>query len=306
MTRTPFLRLLTLAAVLCVALSAEDGRAKPVDPSERIERKELLPKRLENIDVVEHPNADIPRELEFMDDTGRPVKLGSYFDGKLPVILTLNYSSCPMLCSLILNGMVTALKEVDLTAGKDFRIVTVSLDPAETPATAARTKDRYLSHYGRPEARQGWHFLTGSEQSIQALAHTVGVRYGYNEKRKEYVHPAVLTLVTPQGRVARYLYGIEFLPKTLRLSLLETSEGKIGTTFDRLILYCFHYDASEGRYAPAAVNIMRLGGGLTAALLAGFLATMWMGELRKKRRALAAGPEPEAPSLSHGHERQAT
>jgi protein SCO1/2 len=202
----------------------------------------------------------------------------------VPIILTLNYSDCPMLCSMQLNGVVQAMKQVDWTAGKEFRVVTVSLDPTETPDRARKTKARYLTQYGRPEATGGWHFLTGSEANIRAVADAIGFRYGYNEKREEWVHPAAISIMTPDAVIARYLYGIEYHPKTLRLSLVEASEGKIGTTVDRLILYCFHYDETEGRYAPVAFNIMRVGGALAVVLLGGFLGALWLNERRRKKQ----------------------
>ena len=286
-----FARILSALIGLWVVCGSLPAAAEPIPPSEKKERVEPLPARLQGIDVVEHLNVELPKNVEFKDETGRSVRFGDYFDGKLPVIVTLNYSSCPMLCSLILNGLTLGLKDVKWTAGRDFRIVTISIDPKETPETAARTKDRYVSFYGRPEARAGWHVLSGSEQSIHTIADAVGFRYGYNEQRKEYVHPAAFAIVTPDGRIARYIYGIEFQPKTLSLSLVEASQGKIGSTVDRLILYCFHYDSSEGRYAPVAVNIMRVGGALTALFLGAFLVVMWSAELRKRRRQ-RAGSEP--------------
>jgi protein SCO1 len=313
MAPSPLRRVVSILAVLWIGVGAVSASAKPVDPSERKERTEALPKRLEGIDVVEHLNTELPKHVEFTDEHGRRVKLGDYFDGKVPVIVTLNYSGCPMLCSLILNGLVEGLKHVDWTAGKDFRIVTVSIDPAETPEISLRTKKRYVDFYGRQEANEGWHFLTGSPANVRAVAEAVGFKYGYNEKRKEYVHPAAIALLTPGGRIARYLYGIEFLPKTLRLSLVEASEGRIGTTVDRLLLYCFHYDSSEGRYAPVAVNIMRLGGGLTAILLGGLLTVLWRGELRKRKKLRLAGPSQvstttplDHDALGSRHERPAT
>src|SRR5690606_38362732 len=158
------------------------------------------------------------------------------------------------------------------TLGKDYRIVTVSLNPAETPQRAHGTKQRYLAQYGRPEADAGaWTILTGSENNIRAVADAIGFTYGYNEKRDEYVHPADFAVTTADGTIARYLYGLEYHPKTLRLSLIEASEGKVGSAVDKLILYCFHYDASEGRYAPVAMNIMRVSGGSGAVALGGFL-----------------------------------
>ncbi|HEU5075856.1 MAG TPA: SCO family protein, partial [Polyangiaceae bacterium] len=195
----------------------------------------------------------------------------------------LNYSDCPMLCSLILNGLVTTLKQVDLVLGKDYRIVTVSLNPNETPARARATQNRYLEQYGNPGSRAGWTFLTGSENNIRAVAHSVGFKYSYNEARNEYVHPSAFVIAMPDGHVARYIYGIEYLPETVRLSLVEASEGKVGTTLDRIFLYCFHYDETEGRYAPVAMNVMRLAGGFGALLLGGFLLLLWRAELRKKK-----------------------
>jgi protein SCO1/2 len=251
------------------------------------ERLEPLPKRLTGVDVQEHLDAALPLGLEFTDDRGKKVRLREYFDGKLPVIVTLNYSNCPMLCSLQLTAVVDGLKQVEWTAGKEYRILTLLIDPSETPATAQKTKARYLRQYGRPEAASGWHFLSGSDANIRAFANALGFKYAYNEKREEYVHPAAIALVTPKAHISRYLYGLEYHPKTLRLSLVESSEGLIGTTVDRLILYCFHYDSSEGRYAPVARNIMRLGGGFAVIALGGFLTLLWRAELRKKRLSLS-------------------
>lgn len=242
------------------------------------------PKRLNGIDVDEQLDTQLPLDLAFTDTDGKAVKLGDFFDGERPVVITLNYSDCPMLCSLQLTGLVKGMKQMDWTAGKEFRVVTVSLNPEEKPERSAQTKQRYLTEYGRSEAQAGWHFLTGSEANIKALANAIGFRYGYNEVRQEYVHPAAITLATPKGKIARYLYGIEYHPKTLRLGLVESSEGKIGTTVDKLILYCFHYDSSEGKYAPVAMNIMQVAGGATALLLGGVLTSLWGNEFRKRRK----------------------
>src|SRR5262249_40606470 len=159
---------------------------------------------------------------------------------------------CPMLCSLQLNAFVEGLKTLKFSAGKQFRIVTVLLDPKETAETAHRFRARYLSQYARPGTEAGWTFLTGSDQNIHSLARSAGFSYNYTEARGEYVHPAAITLLSPDGKVARYLYGLEYPEKTLRLGLVEASEGRVGSSLDKLILYCFHYDSSEGRYAPIA------------------------------------------------------
>jgi protein SCO1/2 len=232
------------------------------------------------------------------------------------VIFTLNYSNCPMLCSLQLNSLATALGTLDRTLGDDFEVVTVSLDPAETSERARETEARYRDEVASVHAEKngaaagspgpnpsGWHFLTGSKANIDALAETLGIGYGYNEARKEYVHPAVLVLTTPSGRISRYLYGIEYAQKTLSLSLVEAAEGKIGTSVDRLILYCFHYDDSEGKYAPVAMNIMRVGGSLTALALGSFLGAYWFRQARRRGlplpdAALASTDSRPSPSAS--------
>ncbi len=280
-------RFLALLMALALLSTTSWVAAEPVRASERLERREAAPQRLEGVDVIEHLDEPVTLDLVFSDEQGHPIALREIADGSVPVIFTLNYSSCPMLCSLQLNGFVKALKQLDWSAGDQFRIVTVSLDPQESAQRAREMKQKYVDQYGRPGASAGWRFLTGSEQNIRALAQSLGIQYGYNEKRDEYVHPAVLTLVTPDGRVGRYLYGIEYHPKTLRLSLADVSEGKIGSTIDRLILFCFHYDENEGRYAPVARNIMRLGGGLAVLLLGGILGSFWLHELRRKKRGTA-------------------
>lgn len=253
-----------------------------------------MPARLKGVDVNEKLDAAIPKDLAFLDEEGRHVKLGDYVDGRVPVIVTFNYSSCPMLCSLQLNGVVHSLAQVDWTLGKDYRIVTIILDPNEKPDRAKETKARYLAEYGRPEGASGWHFLTGTDANIHKAAAAMGFSYGYNEVRHEYVHPAAIAMLTPDGRIARYLYGIEYHPKTMSLSLVEVAQGKIGSPFDKLILYCFHYDENEGRYAPVAMNIMRVGGGVTALVLGGFLTSFWIKESRKKRIHSSNRAQPES------------
>ena len=196
-----------------------------------------------------------------------------------------------MLCSLQLNGLVSSLKKLEWSVGKEFEVVTVILDPAEKQERSKQTKTRYLKDYERPNAASGWTFLTGKEQDVRELANSVGFQYGYNEARGEYVHPAAIALLSPEGVIARYLYGIEFHPETLRLGLVEASEGKIGSSFDRLVLFCFHYDATEGRYAPVAMNIMRLGAASVALALGIVLGIYWIAEMRKRKaQALSGAP----------------
>ncbi len=257
-------------------------RAEPVPKSEIKSRTEQKPKRLEGVDIAENLGGEVPGALAFKNDRGEDVLYDEVVRSDLPTILTLNYSDCPMLCSLQLNALIKSLKQLDLTLGEDYRMVTVSLDPDENSVSARKTKLSYLSQYGRPEADAGWAFLTGSDANIRAVADALGFSYNYNEARDEYVHPAALVIATPDGVLSRYLYGLEYHPKTLRLSLIEASEGKIGDSIDRLVLYCFHYDASEGRYAPVAMNIMRVVGGGFALALGILLAFLWRAERRKK------------------------
>jgi protein SCO1/2 len=255
----------------------------------RAQRAEALPKALEGVGITEHLGARLPLELEFVAEDGRAVQLKQFFSGTKPVILTLGYYRCPMLCSLILNGMLDGLKALAVTPGKDFEIVTVSIDPLETPTLAKLKKQNYLEEYGRAGAEQGWHFLTAREANSRALADAVGFGYRYNEERKEYAHPAGIFIVTPDGRMARYLYGVTFDPRTLRLALAEAGEGKFGGAGERLLLYCFHYDANEKRYVVAATNVMRAGGALTVLAVGAWLATWWRREARARRRRAADG-----------------
>jgi protein SCO1/2 len=279
---------LTVAAAIVASTPAVTA-ASPVANDEIKSRTERLPKRLEGIDVEEHLEATVPKALAFVDDGGRTVMYDEVVRGKLPTILTLNYSDCPMLCSLQLNALLASMKQLDLELGRDFRVVTVSLNPKETPAKTRDWKNKYLAQYGRADVpKDGWTFLNGSEANIRAVARGLGFSYSYNEKRDEYAHPAAFVITTKEGVISRYLYGLEYHPKTLRLSLIEASEGKIGSSIDRLILYCFHYDASEGRYAPVAMNIMRVSGSAGALALGGLLAGLWRSESRRKRKAPAA------------------
>ena len=253
-------------------------------------RAEPMPKQLQGVGVTERLDSPIPLKLEFTDEDGRAVRLGDYFKGGRPVILTLGYYECPMLCTLVLNGLIETLKNIEWTPGREYEIVTVTINPAETYRLARLKKENYLTEYGRAGAAIGWHFLTGSEDNIKALAGAVGFGYRYDEEIEQYAHPAVIIVSTPEGHVSRYLYGIKYDPRTLRLALVEASAGKIGSTVDQVILYCYHYDAAAGRYAPAAMKLMRIGGAATMILLAGFLAYLWMGR-SARREPPAGGPQ---------------
>jgi protein SCO1/2 len=248
-------------------------------------RTEPLPEELEGVGIDERLDEALPLDVQLVDEHGRRVRLGDFFDGERPVVLTLGYYRCPMLCNLVLNGFITTLRELEWTAGDEFDIVTVSINPNETPELAGNKKRNFLAAYGRAPAERGWHFMTASPSSIERLADAVGFRYKRVEGSDEYAHPAVVMLITPDGRVARYLYGVKYDAETLRLSLVEASDGRIGSTLDKVLLYCFHYDAVAGAYAPAATNLMRAGGVLTITLLGILLAVLWRRELRRSRTA---------------------
>ncbi len=248
------------------------------------ERQEPLPPELEGVGIVERPGAALPLELAFVDDAEKPVALGDYFGRGRPVLLTLNYSRCPMLCTLVLDGLAEALSESSLTPGRDYEVVTVSIDPLESPALARRKKQRFVEALARPEAQGAWHFLTGREEAIRRLAESVGFGYRYLPDRDEYAHPAAVFVATADGRLSRILYGVRFDRRTVRLALVEAGEGKVGSAADRFLLYCYHYDAASGRYAPAAVRAMRAGGAATVLLLGAVLGALWLKEARRRRR----------------------
>ncbi len=247
------------------------------------DRTEPLPQELTNVGIDEKLNAQLPLDLEFTNQDGRKVKLREYFDGRRPVILALNYYKCPMLCGLMLNGLLDGLKGMDQTAGDDFQIVTVSFNPGETPILAKQKRDNYLAEYGRPQAGRGWQFLTGKQASITPLLAATGYRVAWNEERQEWMHTTALIICTPDGKISRYLYGIMFEPRTLRLSLVEAAQGKIATTTDRFLLFCYHYDGA-GRYSLAAGRVVRVGAGLTAVILAATLLSLWRFEARRRKR----------------------
>jgi protein SCO1/2 len=242
---------------------------------------------LRDVGVDQKLDAALPLDLTFTDDQGRDVKLGDYF-GSRPVILVMSYYECPMLCTMVLNGVVGSVEPLTFTAGKDFEVVVVSIDPGETPALAAEKKKLYVRRYNRPETAGGWHFLTGREEAIRRLADAVGFRYAYDESIDQYAHPAAITIATPEGRVSRYLFGIEFMPRDVRFALIDATAGKIGTTVDQLLLFCYHYDPATGKYGLVVMNLVRAGGLLTVAALG---ASIFL-TLRRERRRNRAASQP--------------
>ena len=243
-------------------------------------RQDQKPQILQQVGIDQKLNTQLPLDLTFRDESGKSVRLGDYFGSK-PVIVSLVYYRCPMLCEQVLNGMTAALNVLKFDVGKEFNIVTVSIDPTETPEMAAKKKEVFLHRYQRPTAAQGWAYLTGDQANIARLAKAVGFRYVYDERTKQYAHASGIVVATPQGRLAQYYYGIEYSPKDLRLGLIEASQNKIGTVVDQLLLYCYHYDPETGHYGAIAMRIMRIGGALTVLLLGGFVITM----LRRESQA---------------------
>lgn len=255
---------------------------------------------LENIDVVERLGETVPLDLEFRDENGQPVKLGDYFKGDKPVLLNLGYYKCPMLCNMVLNGMVGGLQELSWVAGDEFRIVTVSIDPREGPKLAREKKATYIKQLGKPKAAKGWHFLTGRRESIKALAAAVGFGYEYDTNRMEYAHGASIFFLSPTGKITRYLYGIEYEAKQLRLALVEAGEGTVGNAIDRFLLRCYHYDPHSRKYGVYVWGVMRAGGLLTFSFIAIMLFVFWRRERRRGYGAISADPDTTRASTPGG------
>ena len=214
----------------------------------------------------------LPLDLAFKDETGKDVRLGDYF-GKKPVVLSLVYYQCPMLCTISLNGLAGALEVLSFVPGQEFEVLTVSFDPKEGPVLAAAKKKVYMTRYKRPQADQGWHFLTGSKESVDRLTKAVGFRYVWDAETKQFAHPAGILVATPEGKIANYLFGVEYSPKDLRLALVDAAGGRIGNAVDQVLLYCYQYNPKTGRYSASILNLVRLGGILTLLALGGFILT---------------------------------
>ena len=241
-----------------------------------------VPKELEGIDIIEKPDGRLPLEAKFVDDQGREVRLGDYFTGERPIVLQLGYNKCPMLCNLVLNGAFDGLKGIDWVPGEHYEILSVSIDPTETATLARAKKESYLAEFERPGAGKGVHFLTGAELMSRAVADSVGFSFRLQENG-DYSHAAVIMLITPDGRVSRYMYGTRFEPKDLRMALIEAGEGRIGTTLERFILWCHMYDPNARGYVLQARRVMSIGGAVTVVVLAIGLGLFWRAEIRKNR-----------------------
>ncbi len=248
----------------------------------RAQDKSSLPPVLREVRFDQRLNEQVPLDLVFQDETGKTVRLGDYFGSK-PVILVLAYYRCPQLCTRVLNGLVQALMDISFDVGKEFTVLTVSFDPREKPDLAAAKKKTYLERYGRAGAEQGWHFLTGDEEPIKRLTDAVGFHYTYDAKHDQFAHASGIMILTPAGKISRYFYDISYSPRDLRLGLVEASANQIASPTDQILLFCFHYDPIEGKYGPAIINFIRLGGVLTVLSLGTFIGIMVRQERRRNK-----------------------
>ncbi|MBN8587907.1 MAG: SCO family protein [Rhodothermia bacterium] len=232
--------------------------------------------------IDEHLGAFIPLDATFRDEEGKTVKLSSYFKGEKPVLLNFAYHTCPLLCHYVLDGIVAGAKSMPWVPGKEYEIISISIQPTETPELAKRQKKNYLAKLNKIGAEKGWHFLTGDEAEIRKVANTVGFRYKWDEKSKQFSHSAAIMLLSGEGKISRYLYGIRYSSKDLRNGLLEAAEGKVGTTIDKVFLWCYHYDPTEKSYVLNAYRLMQIGMGIVLTLVAVGLVWYWKTESKTK------------------------
>src|SRR3984885_148904 len=263
-----------IAAAAFLALAPGAAAQLASDPMQSVG---VRPELLKQVGIDQKLNQSIPLSLTFRDEDGVPVQLGQFF-GQKPVVLTLVYYNCPMLCTQVLNGVESSLKELSTDIGNQYDVVTVSIDPTESHVLAKTKKEMYVGMYGRPGAAQGWHFLTGDEPQIKQLADAVGFRYAYDPDTKQFAHASAIMLLTPEAKISRYFYGIQYPTRDLRLGLVEASEGKIGTPVDQVLLFCYHYDPATGKYGLLISHIIQAGGVLTVLILGVGMLILFRGE----------------------------
>ncbi|MGH9943268.1 MAG: SCO family protein [Pyrinomonadaceae bacterium] len=244
------------------------------------------PEMLKKVGIEQKLNGPVPLDAVFRDESGREVRLGEYFAKGKPVVVSLVYYKCPMLCNQVLDGLVGTMQAIKFNASQEYEVITVSFDPRETPSDAAEKKALYLKRYGREGAEKGWHFLVGGEESIKKLTEAVGFNYAFDERSDQFAHASAIMVATPEGKLSHYFYGIEYAPKDVRLSLIQASANKIGSPVDQLILYCYHYDPTTGKYGPVIMNIMRVAG---VATVLGVVALLFALGRRKGARPAAGG-----------------
>jgi len=284
------LRYVVSSLAAAAALWAQPGQLAPAQPSSLRDpgsRPAPLPSALQGITLEQKLNHQVPLNLVFKDEFGRSLPLSTYFSGNKPVILALVYYTCPMLCNMVLSGMESSLRPISLDPGKDFEVVAVSFDPRDTPEIAAAKKATYLRQYRRPGTDNGWHFLTGDEDSIKELTSAVGFRYSFDKATGQFAHVSAIMILTPQGKLSRYFYGVEYSPRDVRLGLVEASKDKIGNPVDQILLFCYHYDPSTGKYGAIAMNMVRFAGSTFVLICGTFLFVAWRRDWRLDRRFLA-------------------
>ena len=261
--------LATLATGLVIAAHGQNMSTGIMSPP-----ASMRPPGLKNVGIQQNLNGQIPPDLVFRDETGKTVHLGDYF-GQKPMILSLVYYRCPMLCGEVLSGLSSALKVLKFNVGDEFNVLTVSFDPKDTSEIGAAKKAEYMERYGRPSAAQGWHFLTGPQDSIDALTKAAGFQYQYDPKTEQFAHSTAIMILTPEGKIAQYYYGVEYVPKDLRLGLIQASENKIGTITDQILLYCYHYDPTTGKYGAMISRILQLSAMATVLILGVFMTLLF-------------------------------
>jgi protein SCO1 len=255
--------------------NASHGDPGAYDGKKPLESSDVTPGQLVGVGIDEKLGEKLDLNLKFTNEAGETVNLGSFYDGHHPVMISLVYYSCPGLCNFHLNGVVDGLKEIPWTPGDQFTMLAISFDAKETAALATAKKKTYMNLYGRPEAEKGWHFLTGNEESIKAITKSVGFKYRWDEKQKEWAHASAAIVTTPTGVISRYLGGIQFDPKDIKLALNEASNGKIGTFVDKVLLFCFHYDPKANTYGLYAFNLVRMGGVVILLVMLIWLLPFW-------------------------------
>lgn len=288
--RTSWLRRLPVACALVTSLLVL-GVSTERNASAQIAG---MPKELEHVGVREHLDQPLPLDTAFRDHTGKQVRLGDYFDGKRPVVLTFAYHTCPVLCGMILNNEAEGLKGTPWTVGDKFQAVTISINPDDTLERTQAKRKSIIAQYGRSVNDDAWPFLLGDAKSIAAVAAAAGFEYEYDERQQQWGHPSVVMVLTPDGKMARYLYGLEFNPTDVKIALLEASKGRSISTVEQIILYCYHYDPQGGKYVIVAMRVMQVGGGAVAVVLGTVLALFWGRELRKNRKKRGAHPSSPA------------
>lgn len=274
------------AASVWLASGAAVARDMPLPIGLNNRPANAMPNEFVDIGIEDRAGASVPTDVRLVDENGDSVLLGDVLGGDTPTVLVLAYYSCPMLCTLVLNGVSKSLKTLAWTAGKEYRVVTVSIDPRDTPEIAKGKQETYLEDYGRQATPDAWRFLTGTEAEVRRLADAVGFTYAWDEKTEQYVHAAGGFVLTPDATISRTLYGIEFNPRDLRLAIAEASDGQVGTAIDKVLLFCFHYDPQAKGYVVAALRVMKAGGILTAIILG-----LWLGRFWRRERKRASMPQ---------------